>query len=196
MIVPEKVTETRADCRQVLKLLRYVAAVDRSPGAIDIRPVCHRQADRRCRRCFRSLAEPWADTGTSPDRFFCCRLWCSCRYFEDDGGSVGSNFRHRLVFAGVELAGIEPHSHHRISAVARRVRLQRRDGFVARVVQHFDIAARAASEGGAEIAQFVADEVPAPDRCAKDRREDAADPGIGDLICRDPLKQKPASPGV
>jgi Helix-turn-helix domain of resolvase len=40
----------------------------RPAGALDLRPVRHRQADRgRCGQ-FRSLAEPWADTATSTGR--------------------------------------------------------------------------------------------------------------------------------
>ena len=36
--------------------------------ALDLRPVCQRQADRGRRGQFRSLAEPWADTATSTGR--------------------------------------------------------------------------------------------------------------------------------
>ena len=72
-IYREKVTGARADRRELLRLLkgrrprrRGDGHAHRPAGALDLRPVRHRQADREGQ--FRSLAEPWADTATSTGR--------------------------------------------------------------------------------------------------------------------------------
>jgi len=74
-IFREKATGARADRRELLKMLRYVAAgdvvtvtrIDRlARSTFDLFAIVKQIADAGA--LFRSLAEPWADTGTSTGR--------------------------------------------------------------------------------------------------------------------------------
>ncbi|MCU4160871.1 recombinase family protein [Acidiphilium sp. AL] len=74
-IYREKATGARPDRRELLKLLKYVAAgdvvmvtrIDRlARSTFDLFAIVKRIADASAQ--FRSLAEPWADTGTSTGR--------------------------------------------------------------------------------------------------------------------------------
>ena len=74
-IFREKVTGARADRRELLKMLRYVAAgdvvmvtrIDRlARSTFALFAIAKQIADAGA--LFRSLAEPWADTGTSTGR--------------------------------------------------------------------------------------------------------------------------------
>ncbi|MGC9272116.1 recombinase family protein [Acidiphilium sp.] len=74
-IYREKVTGARPDRRELLKLLKYVGAddvvmvtrIDRlARSTFDLFAIVKQIADAGAR--FRSLAEPWADTGTSTGR--------------------------------------------------------------------------------------------------------------------------------
>src|ERR1700680_3179728 len=71
----EKVTGTRADRKELLKMLKHLAAddvvtvtrIDRlARSTFDLFSIVKMIADAGAR--FRSLAEPWADTGTSTGR--------------------------------------------------------------------------------------------------------------------------------
>jgi DNA invertase Pin-like site-specific DNA recombinase len=74
-IYREKVTGARADCRQLLDMLKHLAPgdtvivtrIDRlARSTFDLFAIVKNIVDARTQ--FRSLAEPWADTGTSTGR--------------------------------------------------------------------------------------------------------------------------------
>jgi DNA invertase Pin-like site-specific DNA recombinase len=72
-IYREKVTGTRADRRELLRMLKRLAPgdvvtvtrIDRlARSTLDLFDIVKRIVDAKAQ--FRSLAEPWADTGTAP----------------------------------------------------------------------------------------------------------------------------------